>query len=148
MILYFNHCLLVEYILQPLYVATYLSYIGPGGSDHCKCNMVRNTSLIHLIHHKKPLCHPCKIAPSHVMMMEQCDISSRWDKNLCLLEEGPWVPIVSLDICTSRAPQCCLCSHHHNNMSPPLARKNSMCLVNSLLIFSLVDLCVLDIIHI
>ena len=51
------------------------------------------------------------------------------------------MPIVSLDFFTLRAPRCHLFSHHHRNMTPPLARKNSMRLLNFLLMFGhLVDL--------
>jgi hypothetical protein len=52
------------------------------------------------------------------MTMVQYEISSHSHKNLCLDEEYPWVPIVSLDVFTSREPRCCLWSHHHKNMTP------------------------------
>jgi hypothetical protein len=52
------------------------------------------------------------------MTMEQSDISFRLQKNQCLFQEDPWVPIVSLYVCTSREPQCHLCSRDHKNMTP------------------------------
>jgi hypothetical protein len=88
-LLCFYCCLLAVYNLQPLCISAYLAYIGLASSNLYNCNKAQHTPSIQLFFHKKPLCHPWKIAPSHVTMMEQCDISSRPDKNQCLLEEGP-----------------------------------------------------------
>jgi hypothetical protein len=126
-LLCFYCCLLVVYNLQPLHISAYLTYIGLDSSNLYNCNKAQHTPSIQLFCCQKPLCHPCKIAPSHVTMMEKCDISSHPEKNQCLLEEGPWVPIVSLNVCTSRAPRCCLCSQHHKS-STPLQQEKIPCI--------------------
>ena len=124
MLLYFEHCLLAVYNLQPRHIFPYFLYIGLVVSNIFRCNRVPHTPTIKLFHRNKPLFHPWKISPNHVMTMEQFGLSFRLHKNPCLFKEDPWVPIVSLYVCTSRAPRCRLCSHDHTNMIPLSQEKN------------------------
>ena len=127
MLLYFDHCLLAIYNLQPCHIFTYFLYIGLFVSNICRYNRVWCTPSIQLIHHKKLLFHPCKISLNHVMTMEQSGISFQLHKNQCLFQEDPWVPIISLYFYTSKAPRCHLCSHDHKN-TIPLSQENIPCI--------------------
>lgn len=118
MLLYFYHCLLLVYNLQRICISAYLTYNGPIASNLCKCNRVWHTPSNQLICHNKILCHPFKNSPNHPMMMEMWNLSSRWDKNQCLLGEGPWVPIISLDVFTSRETWWNLFSKLHKSINP------------------------------
>jgi hypothetical protein len=117
-VFYFDYCFLGVNNLQTLCICAYYMYIGPVASNLCNCKRVQHTPSIQYIYRNPPLCHPCKTTPNRVMTMVQSEISSRSHKNVCLDKEDPWVPIVSLDVCTLREPRCLLWSHHHKNMSP------------------------------
>ena len=112
--------------LLTIHIYTYFMYIGLDTSNTCSCNRVQHTPSILYICRNRPLCHPCKTTPNHVMTMVQFNISSHSHKTLFLVEENPWVPIISLDFCTSMALRCHVLSHYHSNMAP-LQRENISC---------------------
>jgi len=70
----------------------------------------------------------------NVMMKMKFYISSHLHKNLCSVEEYPYIIIVSLDVFTLREPQSLLLSHHHKNMTP-LEKKKIQCSLKFTLIF-------------
>ena len=122
--LLFWFCISVVINLLRMHIGTYFMYIVPSASNLCNFNKVQHTPSIIYIYHNQPLFHPCKTTPNHVMTMVQFDISSCSHKNLCLVKEDTWVPIVSLDVCTLREPWCRLLSHHHKNMTLLQGEKN------------------------
>ena len=117
-LLYFDPRLSAINNLQTIHICAYFLYIRPVASNLCSCNRVQHTTSIMYIYRNWPLFHPCKTTANHVMRMVQFDIFSHSHKNLCLVEEDPWVTIVSLYVCTSREPWCFLWSHYHKNMTP------------------------------
>ena len=101
---YFDPRLSTVNNLQKIHIFRYFLYIGLVTSNLCSCNRVQHTLSILYSCRNRPLCHPCKTTPNHVMTMVQFDISSRSHKNPCLFEEDPCVLIVSWNVCTLSAP--------------------------------------------